>query len=118
MRYSMPAAYATQQPEEIELYVMRLLLTLTAAIGIAALAPAADARPRDREQDAAWRATREGHIMPLRVIESMILPRMGGASYLGPELNGDRYRLKFMRDGEVIWIDVDARTGRIAGRSR
>lgn len=97
---------------------MRFLLVLTAAIGITAFAPAADARPRDKEQDAAWRATREGHIMPLRVIETIVVPRMGGADYLGPELIGeDRYRLKFIRNGQVIWIDVDARTGRIAVRS-
>ena len=98
---------------------MRFLVVLTAAIGITAFAPAAEARPRDKEQDAAWRATREGHIMPLRVIESIVVPRMGSADYLGPELIGsDRYRLKFIRDGQVIWIDVDARTGRVAGRSR
>jgi len=98
---------------------MRLLLVLAAAIGATAFAPAADARPRDKEQDAAWRATKEGHIMPLRMIEAIVVPRMGGADYLGPELiGGDRYRLKFVRDGQVIWIDVDARTGRIAGRSR
>jgi uncharacterized membrane protein YkoI len=98
---------------------MRLLLVLTVAIGITATVPAADARPRDKEQDAAWRATREGHIMPLRVIEAIVVPRMSGADYLGPELIGaDRYRLKFIRDGQVIWIDVDARTGRIAGRSQ
>jgi uncharacterized membrane protein YkoI len=97
---------------------MRFLLVLTAAIGITAFAPAADARPRDKEQDAAWRATREGHIMPLRVIEAIVVPRMGGADYLGPELiGGDLYRLKFIRGGQVIWIDVDARTGRITGRS-
>ena len=97
---------------------MRLLLVLTAAIGATAFAPAADARPQDKEQEAAWRATRQGHIMPLRVIESLIVPRMGDADYLGPELNGDRYRLKFIRNGQVIWIDVDARTGRVSGRSR
>jgi len=98
---------------------MRLLLVLTAAIGITAFAPAADARPRDKEQEAAWRATKEGHIMPLRMIESIIVPRMGRADYLGPELiGGDRYRLKFMREGQVIWIDVDARTGRVEGRSK
>lgn len=97
---------------------MRILpLLLSAVIGVTALAPAADARPRDREQDKAWRQTREGHIMPLRVIESMIVPRMRGADYLGPELNGDEYRLKFMRRGQVIWIDVDARTGRVVGNS-
>jgi hypothetical protein len=97
---------------------MRLFLLLAAAIGITALAPAAEARPRDKEQEAAWRATKEGHIMPLRLIEAIVVPRMGRADYLGPELIGeDRYRLKFIRNGQVIWIDVDARTGRIAGRS-
>jgi hypothetical protein len=43
---------------------------------------------------------------------------MDGAEYLGPELNGDTYRLKFVNSrGKVIWIDVDAGTGRIIGRS-
>ena len=97
---------------------MRILLVLIAALGFSALTPAADARPRSKEQDAAFRATKEGHIMPLRLIEAIIVPRMGGATYLGPELEGDRYRLKFIRDGQVIWIDVDARTGRISGRSQ
>ena len=96
---------------------MRMSLFITAVLGAAAIAPAADARPKPKEQDAAWHATREGHIMPLRVIESFVVPRMRGADYLGPELNGDRYRLKFMRDGQVIWIDIDARTGRMVGRS-
>ena len=43
---------------------------------------------------------------------------MGGADYLGPELNGETYRLKFMENGRVIWVDVDAQTGRIIRRSR
>jgi hypothetical protein len=43
---------------------------------------------------------------------------MGGADYLGPEFDGDTYRLKFLNDkGKVIWVDVDARNGRILGRS-
>ena len=97
---------------------MRLLLVITALVGTTAFAPPADARPRDREQDAAFRATRQGRIMPLPKIESMVVPRMRGADYLGPEFNQGRYRLKFMRDGQVIWVDVDARTGRVEGRSR
>ena len=35
--------------------------------------------------------------MPLPKIERRVMPFMGGADYLGPELNGDTYRLKFMR---------------------
>ena len=97
---------------------MRLLLLVTAAVSLVGLTPAVAADQRTKEQDKAWRATREGHIMPLRVIERIIVSRMDGADYLGPELNGDTYRLKFMREGQVIWIDVDARTGRIVGRSR
>ncbi len=45
------------------------------------------------------------------------MPHMGGADYLGPELRGESYRLKFMQDGRVIWVDVDAATGRIVRKS-
>ena len=55
--------------------------------------------------------------MPLPKIEKRVRPMMGGADYLGPELNGSTYRLKYVRDGRVIWVDVDAATGRIIGRS-
>ena len=118
MTYSMPGAYATQQQSDNRVNVMRIPLLIAAAIGLGALAPAAGASsPREKEQDQAWRATKQGHIMPLRAIEGMIVPRMRGADYLGPELNGDRYRLKFMHEGRVLWVDVDARTGRVVGKS-
>ena len=93
---------------------------LCALAGLLLSAAPADARPRDKEQESAWRATQEGRILPLRTIEGLILPRMRGADYLGPELDpgSGRYRLKFMRSGEVIWIDVDARTGQVIGQSR
>lgn len=92
-------------------------LLLLAALGAAA-APA-DARPRDREQDSAFRETREGRFVPLRQIEQSIVPQMRGFTYLGPELDAraGRYRLKFMRGPRVVWIDVDARSGRVLGRS-
>ena len=45
--------------------------------------------------------------MPLPQLERRVMPFMGGADYLGPELNGDTYRLKFMQNGRVIWVDVD-----------
>lgn len=77
--------------------------------------PALADRPRD--QDRAFEATRHGRSMPLPMIERRVMPFMGGADYLGPEFRGDTYRLKFMRDGRVIWVDVDAATGRIIGRS-
>jgi uncharacterized membrane protein YkoI len=94
-------------------------IPVVAALGLALVPPAADARPRDKEQDAAFKATQQGRIMPLRVIESRIVPQMPGADYLGPELdaNSSRYRLKFLRNGRVIWVDVDARTGDVVGKS-
>ena len=55
--------------------------------------------------------------MPLPQIERRVLPRMGGADYLGPELRGRNLRMKFMENGKVIWVDVDPRTGRIINKS-
>ena len=114
MTYSMLGLYVTQEQRE---FTMRVLALIAAAvIGITAVQPADATRPREREQDKAWRGTREGNMMPLRTIESMIVPRMHPADYLGPELNGDRYRLKFMHEGRVMWVDVDARSGRVVGK--
>ncbi len=73
--------------------------------------------PPQRDADRAWQATRDGRSMPLPQLERRIMPMMGGADYLGPELNGDVYRFKFMQNGRVIWIDVDGQ-GRIIRRSR
>ena len=55
--------------------------------------------------------------MPLPQLERRVMPLMGGADYLGPELNGDIYRFKFMQNGRVIWVDVDGQ-GRVIRRSR
>ena len=45
---------------------------------------------------------------------------MEGYTYLGPEFDPDelRCRLKSIRGGRVVWIDVDARTGKVVGRSQ
>ncbi len=97
---------------------MSLFRTLLAAsLGAGLLAsPALAQRPRD--QDRAFRATVEGRSMPLPMIEQRVIPQMGAADYLGPEFRGETYRLKFMRGDRVFWVDVDAATGRIVGRSR
>jgi hypothetical protein len=70
-----------------------------------------------REQERAWEATRDGRSMPLPQIERRVMPFMGGADYLGPELNNGVYRMKFIQNGRVIWVDVDPQTGRILRRS-
>ena len=96
--------------------MFRTLLLATALAAGLTSAPALADPPRDSEK--AFRATREGRSMPLPQIERKVLPFMGGADYLGPELNGGTYRMKFIRNGRVIWVDVDPQTGRIVRRSR
>ena len=95
--------------------LFRTLLGAALSAGLIATPALAD-RPRD--QDRAFEATQEGRSMPLPKIERKVIPFMDGADYLGPEFNGETYRLKFMRGGRVIWIDVDAATGRILRRSK
>ena len=90
---------------------------LAALLGAGLIASPALADP-PRDQDRAFEAIKQGRSMPLPKIERRVMPFMDGADYLGPEFNGETYRLKFMRNGRVIWIDVDAATGRILRRSR
>jgi len=98
--------------------LFRTLLAAVIATGLIATPAVADRkRDRGRDQARAFEAFREGRSMPPPQIERRVRPHMGGAAYLGPEFNGQTYRLKFMRDGRVIWVDVDAATGRIIGRS-
>lgn len=98
----------------------RMLMKIFGAACLAAMAlmPSADAR-RLRDQDRAFAARQAGQIMPLHDIEDRIVKRMPGCDYLGPDFdaNSGVYRLKFMRGGSVIYIDVDGRTGQIVGRS-
>ena len=97
---------------------MSLFRTLFAAAIAAGLTASPALADRPRDQDRAFEATRHGRSMPLPKIEQRVMPFMGGAEYLGPEFLGDTYRLKFLdQKGKVIWIDVDARNGRIIGRS-
>ena len=48
-----------------------------------------------------------------------MLPTMRGSQYLGFDYDTDRgiYTLKFLRDGTVIWVEVDGRSGQIIGRT-
>jgi uncharacterized membrane protein YkoI len=97
---------------------MTLFRTLLAACLAATLVGAPALADPPREADKAFRDTQQGRALPLPQIERRVMPFMGGADYLGPELSGSTYRLKFMENGRVIWVDVDAQTGRIVRRSR
>lgn len=93
-------------------------LVATGLSGTAVLAQAG--HPHRDDQNQARKAVREGDVRSLREIEQSVLPRMKGAQYLGPEYDSAAmaYRLKFIRDGRVTFVDVDARTGRILGISK
>lgn len=97
----------------------RNLILLAAAVGLAAVPlTGASAQPRglqQREQDNAYRANQQGQILSLPQIRARI--RVPNAEYIGAEMVGPTiYRLKYMRGSTVIWIDVDAATGRIVAR--
>lgn len=99
--------------------IMRFSTGLIALGLFAAIAPAADAQQRADEQGEARRDLRNGNVRSLREIEGRVLPGKRGMQYLGPEYDPTAmaYRLKFIRDGRVVFVDVDARTGRILGES-
>ena len=97
---------------------MRLLVPLV-ALGLAAAPVHAFAQrglQRD-EQSGAYRAMQQGQVMSLPEIRRRVSITVPNAQFIGVEIIGGMiYRLKYMRGSEVIWIDVDARTGRIVAR--
>jgi uncharacterized membrane protein YkoI len=100
-----------------------LFAGLLAALAVAGLAVPAAAAGQEQslgDQGEARRDAKAGTQLSLREIERRILPQMQGSEYLGPAYDSTAraYRLKFIRDGRVTYVDVDARTGRVIGRSR
>ena len=97
-----------------------LVLAMVAVVlGAGAAGLSAQDYPRS-EQDEARREMQAGTQLSLREIERRVLPQMQGSEYLGPAYDSvaRAYRLRFIKDGRVSYVDVDARTGRIIGRSR
>jgi uncharacterized membrane protein YkoI len=92
----------------------RLALFVAAAVLATSVSPAFALAPK-ADQQSARKQMSDGKVLSLRQIEGIILPRMKGMEYLGPEYDQDTkiYRLKFVDDGRVIFVDVDARTGSI-----
>jgi hypothetical protein len=94
-------------------------LVLAGAFAFASLPPSAHAEPGG-EQGQVRKELSAGNVRSLREIERRVLPMMPGMQYLGPEYDpaAMAYRLKFIRDGRVVFVDVDARSGQIMGQSR
>jgi hypothetical protein len=107
-------------------YVMRMKMfakaSVTAFIAGALLvagAPSLARKGQDSGQAAASQRRLNGQNLPAREIERRVIPTMPGARYLGFEYIAEMnvYRLKFLRNGSVIWVDADGRTGKIVRRT-
>ena len=102
---------------------MRRFIILIAPLALALTGTMASAEvggQSNNDQGQARKEMQAGNVLSLREIERRILPQMQGSEYLGPayDATARAYRLKFIRDGRVTYVDVDARTGRIINRSR
>lgn len=101
-------------------------------LGCALLAtPAPTLAQSNTAQEAARRDTLSGRALPLRQIEGIVFRTLGAPlcsnaresqdcfEYLGPAYDpvAMAYRLKFMRNSRVTFVDVDARTGRVLNRA-
>jgi len=97
-----------------------LSAALAATLALTLAVPAAQAGGRRDEQDAARRAMLDGQVMPFAMIKRRVDAAVGGANYVGSEFDpsSNRYRLKYVRDGKVMWVDADGRTGDIIGMAR
>ncbi|MBU1755690.1 MAG: PepSY domain-containing protein [Alphaproteobacteria bacterium] len=99
---------------------MKHLLASLAAAGLTLSAHAPALAQQNSDQGEARKEMRAGNVLSLREIEARILPTMRDSEYLGPAYDSTAmaYRLKFIREGRVMFVDVDARTGRVIRRSR
>ncbi|MFL9839477.1 hypothetical protein ABS767_00755 [Sphingomonas sp. ST-64] len=102
---------------------MKMVGVLCLGALLAAAAAPLHASPQDRrsDQEAAREGRMQGRLLPLRAIEARVVPYMikKGAQYLGFDFDAGTgiYTLKFLRNGNVIWVDVDGRTGQVMSRS-
>lgn len=96
------------------------LALLPIALAVSGLSGSLAHAKEGDEQGEARKEMKAGNIMRIRDIEKRVLPSMGNAEYLGFAYDPAAlaYRLKFIREGRVTYVDVDARTGRVINRSR
>ena len=100
---------------------MRKLFASVAAAALVTGAVAVPAGAQSRgDQASAREEMKAGRTLPVREIERRVIPQMRGHEYLSFEYDGNSsaYRLKFLKEGQVVWVDVDARTARILRISR
>ncbi|TPG15542.1 hypothetical protein [Sphingomonas oligophenolica] len=95
------------------------MMMLSALLILAAPAGGVEPDQRRSEQVRAYEATKEGRILSPRIVESRVIPTMKDYQYLGFDLDfgSGIYTLKFLRDGTVVWVEVDGRSGQVLGRT-
>jgi len=102
-------------------FLMLAPVALWAMVSVLVLPPVSLAHAGPGEaQGEVRREMKAGNVRSLREIEKHVLPMMAGAQYLGPEYDplAVAYRLKFIKDGRVVFVDVDARSGEIIRQTR
>lgn len=97
--------------------VKPVLCACLAAFALAS--PAAAQHPWRHWQDVPRAQRQASPPLSVREIERRVIPRLPGAQYLGFDYDPatEVYTLKFLRNGSVIWVDVDGRTGAIVRRT-
>jgi hypothetical protein len=95
--------------------IMMMLTALLMMTAVSALEP----EQRRTEQARAYEETRQGRLLSPRVIEARVIPTMKEYEYLGFDLDFGSaiYTLKFLRNGTVVWVEVDGHSGQILGRT-
>ena len=103
---------------------MRMFPRLFVLAAIGSLFAAAPALPQNgRDDQANARAEMAaGRNLPIRDIERRIVPRYErqGYEYLTFEYDGSAviYRFKFIKEGRLLFVDTDPRTGRVLREQR
>ncbi len=109
----------------------RIIASLLLGCAIVAT-PAPALAQSNSAQEAARRDTEAGKTLPLRQIEALVFRTLDAPlcsnsrtngncyEYFGPayDQRAMAYRLKFMRNSRVTFVDIDARTGRVLNRAR
>lgn len=99
-----------------------LIATAAFAASLASVPAAAQQHNSARgDQNSARAEMQAGRNMPIREIERRVIPQMrDDDEYIGFEYDptAQAYRLKFIRNGRMIWVDVDAQTARVLRVSR
>lgn len=97
-------------------------LFAVAMLGSLIAATPASAQSARGDQASARAEMAAGRNMPIRDIERMIVPRYErqGYEYLTFEYDGTAviYRFKFIKEGRLLFVDTDPRTGRVVREQR